>query len=153
MSLFKISVLLLSALLVASCVSSQSASVYRRDQAQQTQHVEMGRVEHVRSVLIEGTKSSIGLFSGALLGGIGGSTLGQGRGSAIFSIIGAIAGGAAGAAAEEGLTRTEGLEITVKLDSGAIIAIVQKADEVFSVGERVRVVTEPGYEGKTRVTH
>jgi outer membrane lipoprotein SlyB len=65
-------------------------------------------------------------------------------------VVGAVVGGLAGAAAEEGLTRKDGLEITVKLDNGSMIAVVQEADEQFHPGERVRLV-ESG--GTTRVTH
>jgi outer membrane lipoprotein SlyB len=57
----------------------------------------------------------------------------------------------AGAAAEEGLTRQKGYEITIKLDSGRVIAIVQAADEEFEVGDRVRVIE--GGAGATRVSH
>ena len=56
----------------------------------------------------------------------------------------------AGAAAEEGITRKDGVEITVKLDSGPLVAVVQEADEVFQPGEKVRLI-ESG--GTTRVSH
>ena len=58
----------------------------------------------------------------------------------------------AGAAIEEGVTRSTGVEITVKLNSGKTIAVVQglSPNERFSVGDRVRVL----YAGKnTRVAH
>ena len=61
-----------------------------------------------------------------------------------------VVGGIAGAAAEEGLTRKDGIEVTVKLDSGNLIAVVQEADEQFSPGDKVRIV-ESG--GVARVTH
>jgi len=47
-------------------------------------------------------------------------------------------------------TRKDALEITVKLDGGGLIAIVQEADEQFNPGEKVRIV-EGG--GTTRVSH
>ncbi|HWT27941.1 MAG TPA: hypothetical protein VN084_00405, partial [Methylophilaceae bacterium] len=73
-----------------------------------------------------------------------------GAGQAIATVVGAIVGGIAGAAAEEGITRKDGIEITVKLDSGPLVAIVQEADEVFQPGEKVRLI-ESG--GTTRVSH
>lgn len=136
--------------LVTACASSKSGDVYSRDQTQQVQTVKMGVVESVRSVKIEGTKTPIGAGAGAAIGGVAGSTVGGGKGSTIAAIAGAVAGGLAGAAAEEGLTREDGLELTVKLDSGATIAIVQEADEQFEPGDRVRVL-EGG--GATRVSH
>jgi outer membrane lipoprotein SlyB len=51
---------------------------------------------------------------------------------------------------EEGVMSKEGLEITVKLDNGRMIAVTQEADEQFRVGERVRVLSGGGV---TRVTH
>ena len=76
--------------------------------------------------------------------------MGHGKGSTIVAIIGAVVGGLAGSAAEEGLTRKDALEITVKLDGGGMVAIVQEADEQFHPGEKVRLV-ENG--STTRVTH
>jgi outer membrane lipoprotein SlyB len=138
------------AALLAACASSNSGEVYTRDQTRQVQTVKMGVVESVRQVKIEGTKTPIGAGAGAAVGGIAGSTVGGGKGSTIAAVLGAVAGGVAGAAAEEGVTRKDGVEVTVRLDSGAIIAIVQEADEVFAPGEQVRIL-EGG--GVTRVTH
>lgn len=142
-------VAMLSVFLVA-CASSNSGSVYSRDEARKTQTVRMGIVESVRQVRIEGTKSPVGTVAGGAVGGIAGSSVGHGRGSAVAAVIGAVVGGLAGSAAEEGLTRKDGLEITVKLDNGTMLAIVQEADVAFNPGERVRLV-ESG--GTTRVTH
>jgi len=63
-----------------------------------------------------------------------------------------VAGGLVGSAAEEGLTRTQGVEITVREDDGSMRAYVQEvqANEVFRVGERVRIST---VDGTSRVTH
>jgi len=61
-----------------------------------------------------------------------------------------VAGGVAGQAVEQGTTRRTGVEITVKLNSGALVAIVQEADETFRAGDRVRILSD----GRTsRVTH
>lgn len=135
---------------ISACASSNSGSVYKRDDARKVQTVRTGVVESVRTVKLEGTKSPVGTIAGGAVGGIAGSTVGGGRGSGIMAIIGAVAGGLAGSAAEEVATRKDGLEITVKLDGGSMIAIVQEADEAFSPGEKVRIVEN----GETsRVTH
>ncbi|MCH6582017.1 MAG: glycine zipper 2TM domain-containing protein [Gammaproteobacteria bacterium] len=137
-------------LLVSGCVSSKSGSVYKRDQARTVQRVELGIVEHVREVRIEGTQSGIGAAIGSVVGGIVGSEVGHGSGREIATILGAAGGGAAGATVEEATTRQEGLEITVELDNGRLIAVTQAADEPFNVGDRVRVLSGQGI---TRVTH
>jgi outer membrane lipoprotein SlyB len=135
---------------LAGCPASTSGGAYTREQARTPQEVQMGKVESVREVTIEGTKTAIGPAAGAVVGGVAGSTVGGGRGSAVGAVIGAVAGGLAGGAIEEGVTKQRGLEITVKLDNGKLLAITQNADEVFRPGERIRVLTGAGV---TRVTH
>jgi outer membrane lipoprotein SlyB len=139
-----------AAALLAGCASSRSGSVYSRDDARREATVRMGVVESVRSVTIEGTKSNVGTAGGAIAGGVGGATMGQGRGAVVGAVAGALIGGIAGAVAEEGLTRREGVEITVRLENGDLRAIVQEADEVFKPGERVRLLS---VNGQTRVSH
>jgi outer membrane lipoprotein SlyB len=150
MKLVGLLTIIAAAFLLVGCASSNSGSVYKRGESRQIQTVKMGVVESVRQVRLEGTKSPVGSVGGAAVGGIAGSTVGHGRGSAIATVVGAIVGGLAGAAAEEGITRKDGVEITVKLDSGNMIAVVQEADEVFEPGEKVRIV-ESG--GVARVSH
>ena len=55
-----------------------------------------------------------------------------------------------GQAIEKSLTSETGLQITVKLDNGEVLAIVQGSDESFAPGERVRVLR--GH-GSARVNH
>lgn len=137
-------------LVLSGCMSSNSGDVYSREEARKTQTVRLGVVESVRNVKLEGTKTPIGGGAGAVVGGIAGSSVGGGKGQAIATVLGALVGGLAGAAAEEGVTRKDGLEITVKLENGTMLAIVQEADVAFSPGDKVRLV-ESG--GTTRVTH
>ncbi len=146
-----VTVAVLAGALVNGCASSMSGSAYTREQARQQQQVQLGVVQSVRNVLIEGTKSGVGTAAGAAVGGVAGSNIGGGKGQILGAIGGAVLGGVAGAAAEEGITRQPGLEITVRLDNGQMTAVTQAADEGFSPGERVRVLT--GYDGTARVTH
>lgn len=145
-------VLLAAVATLVGCASSLSGASYSRDQARVAQEVEYGRVEAVRVVAIEGTKSNIGTGAGAIAGGVAGAGIGSGSTTrTVGALAGAILGGMAGAAAEEGLTRQDGLEITVRLDSGRTIAVVQAADVQFRPGDRVRVLY--GRDGTTRVTY
>ena len=138
-----------SSLLLAGCPAGLGCSDYSRSQARTVQEVQMGVVESVREVTIEGTKTPIGAGAGAVVGGVAGSTVGGGRGSVVGAAVGAVLGGVGGAAAEEAVTRQKGVEITVKLDSGRMIAVTQAADQEFRVGDRVRVLAGGGV---TRVT-
>ena len=152
MKLTQILAISLLSLFLGACASSNSGSVYSRDDARKVQTVKTGIVESVRSVKLEGTKTPIGTAAGAAVGGIAGGSIGNGRGvdSALGAVVGAVVGGIAGSMAEEGITRKDALEITVKLDGGALIAIVQEADEEFRAGDKVRIV-ENG--DTSRVTH
>jgi outer membrane lipoprotein SlyB len=135
---------------IAGCASTSSGSVYSAGQARQEQTVRMGVVESVRQVSLEGSKSGVGTIAGGLVGGVAGSNIGGGKGSAVGTIFGAVAGGVAGNAIEQGVTKKQGLEITVKLDNGELRAVTQEADETFRAGERVRLLSGSGV---TRVTH
>jgi outer membrane lipoprotein SlyB len=141
-------VLLLAASL-PGCMTRESANVYGRHEAGREQVVRMGTVDAVRKVSIEGSQTGVGGAAGAIGGGIAGGSVGHGRGSAVAGVLGAVAGGVAGNAVEGGVTQKAGLEITVKLDSGEMRAIVQEADQPFEPGQRVRLLTSGGI---TRVT-
>ncbi len=135
---------------LAGCAQGLGGGSYTRDEARREQNVRLGVVESVRPVQIEGSRTGVGPVAGAVVGGVAGSTVGGGRGSAVAAVIGAVAGGVAGQAIEQGTTRKNGVEVTVKLNSGALVAIVQEADEQFRAGDRVRILSD----GRTsRVTH
>jgi outer membrane lipoprotein SlyB len=148
--LFALAITAFAAILLAGCAGSQSGSAYSRTQTRGEMHVRMGIVESVRTVLIEGTQSGVGAVAGGVVGGVAGSNVGQGRGSTVGSVLGAVLGGMAGQAIEEKASKKDGLEITIKLDGGQIIAVTQEADEQFHAGERVRVLSGSGV---TRVSH
>lgn len=150
MKLAKLILIITFSLFLGACASSNSGSVYKRDDARTSHTVKTGTVESVRQVKIEGTQSPIGPIAGGAIGGIAGGSVGSGRGSQIMAILGSLLGGVAGGLAEEAVTSKNALEITVKIDGGSLLAIVQEADEAFSPGERVRIV-ENG--GTSRVTH
>lgn len=146
-----ISLLFISLALLAGCATSKSGDVYSRDQARREMNVRMGTVESVRTVALEGTKSGVGTVAGAAVGGVAGSGLGGGKGQIVGAVLGAVVGGLAGSAVEEGVTRKDALEITVKLDNDRMIVVVQEAvPGEFRPGERVRVVSGTG---ETRITH
>ena len=143
-------ILIFAALVLGGCASSMSGGAYTRGQARQVEDVKMATVESVRDIQIEGTKTPIGAGAGAIIGGVMGGNSNSRNVSAIGSVVGSVVGGMAGAAAEEGITRQSGYEITVKFDDGKMIAVAQGADEKFAVGDRVRVLTGGGV---TRISH
>jgi len=143
--------LILTAAALTGCAGSKSGEVYRRDQARQEMQVRMATVESVRNVRMEGTKTGVGPVAGAVVGGVAGSHVGGGRGQIVGAVIGAVIGGVAGGAIEEEATRRQAVEITVRLDNGQLVAIVQEDDPMnFRAGDRVRVLST---RGETRVSH
>ncbi|MCK2089211.1 glycine zipper 2TM domain-containing protein [Thauera aromatica] len=141
---------LVAALVLGGCAQGLGGGSYARTEARRAMTVQFGTIESVRGVQLEGTKTPVGSLAGAAVGGIAGSSVGGGRGAAVATVIGAVAGGLAGSAIEEGATRTAGTEVTVRLDNGQFLAVVQADEgEGFRPGERVRVLRDAG---TTRVT-
>jgi len=136
--------------LLGACASGVGGSDYSRDDTRREQTVRLGVVDSVREVKIDGTRSGVGAGAGAVVGGVAGSTVGQGRGATVGAVLGSVAGGVAGQAAEQSATRQTGLEITVLLDGGRLIAVTQAADETFKPGDRVRILSDGA---TSRVTH
>jgi outer membrane lipoprotein SlyB len=137
------------AVLLGGCITHESANVYSKHEAGREQTVRMATVESVRKVAIEGSQSGVGAAAGGAVGGIAGSGVGHGSGSSAAAVLGAVAGGVAGNLLENKATAKDALEITVKLDSGEMRAIVQQADVDLKPGQRVRLLSSGGV---TRVT-
>ena len=135
-----ISSVTLIALLTIGCASRTSSNIYSREQAQRVHHVDEGEVINIRPVEIEGSVSGLGAIAGAIMGYAVGGTIGEGSGQGVARAVGTIGGALLGTAVEEGASHQKGLEITVQLDYGEVIAIIQAADEGFQVGDRVRVL-------------
>jgi outer membrane lipoprotein SlyB len=136
---------------LAGCAyPGRGSADYRGYQTRTEQSVRFGVVESIRPVRIDGGDSGVGVVTGATLGGIAGSSVGQGHGSAAAAVAGAVVGGIIGYNVEKDAAARGGVEITVLLDGGKYIAVVQEADEAFRVGDRVRILSG---QGTTRVSH
>ncbi|MBV7300819.1 glycine zipper 2TM domain-containing protein [Enterovibrio paralichthyis] len=107
------------------------------------QEVYYGTVIKAEPVTIDANDSSnvIGTIAGAAIGGILGSKIGGGSGSDIAAIGGGLLGGYAGSEAAGELGKRNGVNLTIRLEDGRVISIVQEAnpDMLFRVGERVQV--------------
>lgn len=139
-------VLVLLAAGVSGCSSpSASSKVYTYGQAQSEQVVRNGTVTSVRPIVIQqdGT-SGAGLVAGGALGGVAGSAIGGGTGRDLAIVGGAILGALVGRKAEETMGKSDGIEITVRLDNGETRVIAQEADEPMTVGQRVQVISGTG---------
>lgn len=123
---------------------------YTRGQVRGEQSVRLGTVESVRDVVIDARNTGTGTLAGAAIGGVAGSTVGGGsRANTAGAIAGAVVGGLIGNAVEKSGNDRKGVEVTVRLEDGRLIAITQEKDEEFRTGDRVRILSG---QGATRVT-
>lgn len=137
---------LMAALTLSGCAatsSSDSAAVYSKSQMRQVQEVQYGKLVDVQRVKMEGSKNDLLTMGGTALGGLAGSNVGKGSGAAAGAIVGAMIGGLSAEAIQRNNTK-EAYELTVKLDNGKTISIVQEADVPLSAGQRVKVLSGGG---------
>jgi outer membrane lipoprotein SlyB len=138
--------LLVAALFILSgCASNLTGDNYSASEAKRVQEVQYGVVVSQRPVVIDGRQNGVlGTAAGGVLGGVIASNVGGGSGKDIATGIGAIIGGILGQQVEEKATRKQGQEITVRLDSGRTISIVQQISQAnfFSNNDRVKVLQQ-----------
>jgi outer membrane lipoprotein SlyB len=135
---------------IGGCAYHAGPGDYHAYEARGEQSVRFGVVETVRDVRIQPYNSGVGSTAGAFAGGIAGSTVGGGNGQIVGAIAGTVIGSILGYNIEKQANELPGVEVTVLLDSGKYIAVVQEATEGFQRGDRVRVL---GGRNSTRVTH
>ncbi|MFK8016480.1 MAG: glycine zipper domain-containing protein [Gammaproteobacteria bacterium] len=140
--------LLLSLGLIGCTFPAPQPDVYQRSETGRAFGVDQGSVVMIRTVPIAGRSTAVGRIGGAYVGAAAGAAVGDGLGRVVASSVGAVAGAVAGEAVEERVTRRDGLEITIQMDSGNTITIVQDAELEFVEGERVRVLLRANDMGK-----
>lgn len=121
---------------------------YRAQEARSYQRVQIGTVLDIRMVRITRESSSgnyIGAAAGAILGGVIGNQVGKGSGRTIATAIGGTIGGVAGntAGAYAGREVKQAAEITVSMNNGNAVSIVQELDGATAQlrpGDRVRLI-------------
>lgn len=133
--------LVIGVLVPSGCATSSSPNTFTRSEAGRAQNVEAGTVTAVRAVNIQNDQRGVATATGAVLGGLAGNTVGGGRGQTAATVGGVVAGGAAGNAMA-GTTRP-GVEVTVQLDNGRTVAVVQEGSpDQFRAGDRVNVASD-----------
>ncbi|MBV0932894.1 outer membrane lipoprotein [Marinobacterium weihaiense] len=138
-------VAVLSAVTLLSGCAQQGlyGTSYSRSQVGQAQTVQYGTVQSVTAVRIEGRDDGVvGSGTGAIVGGIAGNQIGGGSGRTLATVVGAVAGGLIGQRVEKAATGRQGQEITLRLDSGRVLSVVQEVEngQFFNPGDRIRVL-------------
>jgi len=139
---------------LSACTAKVGSADYTVAEAQRAYYVDYGNVQSVRMVELHsedsnvGTGIGVGAVAGGITGAVIGGLIGGSTGATIGLATGAVAGGAAGGAIGHNTGHQTGLEITVRLDNGQTVAVVQGADVNFYPGQRVQLITGGN---KTRV--
>lgn len=138
-------VLALSALTLAGCANTSpySGNVYSGNQAKSAQTVSFGTITALRQVQIQADSRAGGLLGsggGAVIGGLLGNQVGGGSGRQLATVAGALGGAVAGTKVEESTNRIDAWEMEIRQDNGQNVVVVQKADQNFQVGQRVRLI-------------
>ncbi len=144
--------IVLLSLMLAACANSLGGRSYDRSDARKAYKVSFGTVAAVYPVRIEGEASSLGTAGGAAVGYSLGRLVGSGSSSRVAGAVGGVAGAVAGRGVEKAATAENGLEISVEMDNGGVLLIVQSDDVSFAPGERVRVLRGRGDEARVLKT-
>ena len=151
----RIGIVLLLGLVTISPVlqgcASSGGKTYSRGEVRTAQDIYYGTVVDIREVTVEEDPSLLGPVIGGVAGGVVGSVFGGGTGKILATVGGALAGAALGATTEYGLRRYTASELTVELEDGRALVVVQGNDEYFLKGDRVRML-DMG-DGTVRVQH
>ncbi|MEH6444463.1 MAG: glycine zipper 2TM domain-containing protein [Oceanospirillaceae bacterium] len=149
----KLYLLVAALFILTGCASNLTGDNYSASEARKVQEVSFGVVIAQRPVIIDGRQNGLlGTAAGGVLGGVIASNVGGGNGKDIATGIGAVIGGILGQKLEETATRKQGQELTIRLDSGNTISIVQQVSQAnfFADNDRVKILGQ----GKTvRVSH
>lgn len=112
-----------------------------------------GTVTNVTEIMVlespDNTRAGIGAAVGAGLGGGVGYIVGETTGLVIGGLVGAYGGSEVAGGGKYGSRRYPGMHITIDLDNGRTLVVVQGYDEYFVKGDKVRVLNMG--EGRARV--
>ncbi|SUT89555.1 outer membrane lipoprotein [Actinobacillus lignieresii] len=143
MKKFSLAAALFASLTLVGCANTDiySGSVYSSSQAKEARSISYGTIVSIRDVKIQADNQGVlGTLGGGALGGITGSTIGGGSGRAVATAVGAIAGAVIGSTVEEKVSQVSSLEMVIRKDDGKEIVVVQKKEDGFVPGKRVRIV-------------
>lgn len=147
-------------LLVSACASSSGAkNRYPVAHSGIAHKLEQGTVVSVQEVIIDGQATLIGTSGGAAVGsavGIAASgpieSTGDYQQAALTGAVAGVVGAVVGRQVEKQLTQKKAQELTIKLDSGEMIIVVQERREPpFGYDDRVQVYMTKL--GNSRVFH
>lgn len=101
---------------------------------------ECGVVQSVREVATKGEGSGLGAVGGAVVGGLLGHQVGNGRGQDVATVVGAVGGVVAGNEIEKRVKSGKSYEVTVRFEDGSSRVISEANAPSWRTGDRVKVI-------------
>ena len=141
--LHALATLLVLALCAGGCGSRKS---FPDGDIRSVEGVYYGTVLDVSDVIVEEDPSIVGPVVGAALGGLLGSQFGGGTGRLLLTAAGISVGAEAGRDLQK--RRYKAMQITMELDNGKLLLVVQGFTDYFVRGDKVRII----HTGKGRAT-
>lgn len=138
--------------LICGCARDISPNTYDDRTVGEVSQVYDGVIARVRKVKVGNEKledNKTGALTGAIAGAALGSAFGGGKAKYATAGVGALAGGFAGAYAENALKSQDGLEYTIKLNTGETRVVVQGLDSPLYQGQPASLVIPR--QGRARV--
>ncbi len=99
-----------------------------------------GVIETVNEVATRGQGTGLGVVGGAVVGGLLGNQVGDGRGRDLATIAGAIGGAVAGNKIEGNVRASHSYTISVRLNDGSMRTFHQSEQPGWHAGDHVRIV-------------
>ena len=130
---------------LTSCTLPSSGKTLSSGQVGQMQKVSLATIIKVSDVAIDGTRTNMGQYGGAVIGGAAALPTGGvgGSGDALMVAGASVLGAIAGQSIEEYVTRKKAQEITIQMSNGDVFVIVQASPPVLQVGDKVNVIHGP----------
>ena len=98
-----------------------------------------GQVVSVDAVRTAEPTTGLGALGGAVLGGLAGTQIGNGRGRTAATIVGALGGGLAGNTVEHAVHKATSYDVQVRMGDGSYRNFTYQAEPGLQVGQRVHV--------------
>lgn len=125
----------LAVAILTGCATNEGPE-YDGNSYAQIKRFEIGTVVAERPVVVK--DDGVGTFIGALVGAVVGSTIGGGDGRTLMSL----GGGLGGAYAGKEIGKANAEELTVELDNYEVVVIVVKGDNIYQVGDRIKIIKD-----------
>jgi outer membrane lipoprotein SlyB len=101
-----------------------------------------GQIVAINTVRTEEPTTGLGALGGAVIGGLAGTQIGNGRGKTAATIVGALGGGLAGNTVEHAVHKATSYDVQVRMGDGSYRNFTYQAEPGFQVGQRVHVSGE-----------